>query len=260
MRPWPVLTSLHSLTTALAYWIAFGPHGPRAESPKGEGWRIASKVVQLVAVSVALFYTTRLFAKPPPRTLTKEWQEASNEYARVRQDLWSSLSIALHRANTIAFFINRKRTLNLSPASAVRVMRVLVTFRAPQPNLNKFKQEGSESGQTKSDHRPFRALRQYLRYLEEVSSGRLSLCFFHCCHPTDPTHTMYCLLCYNQNISLCSLRIQQHHHQFPRIEENIKISFLYTTACLITSSARLCRRIHRKCRHDNLWIIQLIDF
>ncbi|OKL55796.1 Cytochrome c oxidase polypeptide 5, mitochondrial [Talaromyces atroroseus] len=64
-----------------AYWIAFGAHGPRKEAPKGEGWKIASKVVQLVAVSVGLFYTTRLFAKPPPRTMTKEWQEASNEYA-----------------------------------------------------------------------------------------------------------------------------------------------------------------------------------
>ncbi|CRG83043.1 cytochrome c oxidase subunit IV [Talaromyces islandicus] len=64
-----------------AYWIAFGAHGPRKESPKGEGWRILSKVTQLVAVSVAIFYTTRLFAGSPPRTMTKEWQEASNEYA-----------------------------------------------------------------------------------------------------------------------------------------------------------------------------------
>jgi Cytochrome c oxidase subunit IV len=70
--------------TDIAYWIAFGAHGPRKETPKGEGWKIASKVVQLVAVSVAVFYSTRIFAKPPPRTMTKEWQEASNEYALVR--------------------------------------------------------------------------------------------------------------------------------------------------------------------------------
>lgn len=65
-----------------AYWIAFGSHGPRKEAPKGEGWKILSKVTQLVAVSVAVFYSTRFFAKEPPRTLTKEWQEASNEYAK----------------------------------------------------------------------------------------------------------------------------------------------------------------------------------
>lgn len=68
-----------------AYWIAFGSHGPRKETPKGEGWKVLSKVTQLVAVSVAVFYSTRIFAKEPPRTLTKEWQEASNEYAKVRR-------------------------------------------------------------------------------------------------------------------------------------------------------------------------------
>jgi len=65
-----------------AYWISFGNHGPRAEEPKGEGWRITSKVTQLLIVSVVLFAITRLFAKQPPRTMTKEWQEASNEYAK----------------------------------------------------------------------------------------------------------------------------------------------------------------------------------
>lgn len=69
----------------LAYWIAFGPHGPRAQAPKGEGLRIAVKVAQLTAVSVALFYVIHLFAKPQPKTMSKEWQEASNEYAKVRR-------------------------------------------------------------------------------------------------------------------------------------------------------------------------------
>ncbi|KAL1983357.1 hypothetical protein VTN96DRAFT_10416 [Rasamsonia emersonii] len=65
-----------------AYWIAFGPHGPRAEPPKGEGWKILIKVAQLFAVSLTLFAITRAFARDPPRTMTKEWQEASNEYAK----------------------------------------------------------------------------------------------------------------------------------------------------------------------------------
>lgn len=67
-----------------AYWIAFGAHGPRKEAPKGEGLKVFSKVTQLVAVSLAIFFATRLFAGAPPRTMTKEWQEASNEYALVR--------------------------------------------------------------------------------------------------------------------------------------------------------------------------------
>ncbi|KAK2766212.1 Cytochrome c oxidase subunit 5A [Arachnomyces sp. PD_36] len=64
-----------------AYWIAFGPHGPRAETPKGEGMRIVVQLMKYLAVSAALFYAFRLAAKPAPRTMTKEWQEASNEYA-----------------------------------------------------------------------------------------------------------------------------------------------------------------------------------
>jgi cytochrome c oxidase subunit 4 len=75
-----------SLTFSV-YWIAFGPHGPRAETPKGEGWKVFTKVMQLVVASLILFAVTRLFAKPPPRTMTKEWQEASNEYAKVRDSL-----------------------------------------------------------------------------------------------------------------------------------------------------------------------------
>lgn len=82
---WCIEEELADLVMFTAYWIAFGSHGPRKEAPKGEGWKVLSKVTQLVAVSVALFYSTRLFAKEPPRTLTKEWQEASNEYAKVRR-------------------------------------------------------------------------------------------------------------------------------------------------------------------------------
>jgi len=71
------------LLSLIAYWIAFGPHGPRAQTPKGEGWKILFKVTQLTLVSFALFYAIHLFAKPQPKTMSKEWQEASNEYALV---------------------------------------------------------------------------------------------------------------------------------------------------------------------------------
>ncbi|ODH46441.1 hypothetical protein GX48_07460 [Paracoccidioides brasiliensis] len=65
-----------------AYYIAFGPHGPRAETPKGEGVKVFVQVMKYVAISFVVFYTIRMFANPPPKTLTKEWQEATIEYAK----------------------------------------------------------------------------------------------------------------------------------------------------------------------------------
>ncbi|CAG8094115.1 unnamed protein product [Penicillium salamii] len=64
-----------------AYYIAFGAHGPRAQTPKGEGIRVLGKVAQLTAAAVAVFFTIHYFAGPKPGTMSKEWQEASNEYA-----------------------------------------------------------------------------------------------------------------------------------------------------------------------------------
>ncbi|OQD74975.1 hypothetical protein PENDEC_c009G03596 [Penicillium decumbens] len=81
-------TDWHQMTLhekKAAYWIAFGPHGPRAQPPKGEGWKILFKVGQLVLASVAVFYIIHFFAKPLPKTMSKEWQEASNEYAKAEK-------------------------------------------------------------------------------------------------------------------------------------------------------------------------------
>ncbi|KAK4082031.1 hypothetical protein PCL_04843 [Purpureocillium lilacinum] len=61
------------------YWIAFGPHGPRAVDPPGTNARIAWGVALGLGVSFAVFATIRAFAKPVPATMTKEYQEASNE-------------------------------------------------------------------------------------------------------------------------------------------------------------------------------------
>jgi cytochrome c oxidase subunit 4 len=73
----------------IAYWIAFGPHGPRAQAPPGEGSRVFFGTAIAVGASLALFGTTRLFAGNPPPTMNKEWQEAANEklvvrFARIR--------------------------------------------------------------------------------------------------------------------------------------------------------------------------------
>ncbi|MCJ1234279.1 Cytochrome c oxidase subunit 5A [Varicellaria rhodocarpa] len=65
-----------------AYWIAFGPHGPRALPPKGEGLKIFNYTMIGVAVSFALFLAIRSLSGPPPGTMTKEYQEMTNEYLR----------------------------------------------------------------------------------------------------------------------------------------------------------------------------------
>jgi len=75
----------HSLTPQekkAAYWIAFGPHGPRADAPPGESaYVLRYTILSLVAAGV-LFAGVRAFARPPPKTMTKEWQEAQNEYLK----------------------------------------------------------------------------------------------------------------------------------------------------------------------------------
>ena len=70
----------HTLT---AYWIAFGPHGPRSLPPPGENKKVALYTLAGLAVSFVVFATLRSFAKPPPHTMTREWQEAANERLKV---------------------------------------------------------------------------------------------------------------------------------------------------------------------------------
>ncbi|KAI1381320.1 cytochrome c oxidase subunit IV [Hypoxylon crocopeplum] len=65
-----------------AYWIAFGPHGPRAQPAAGEGRKVALYTALGVFASFALFATMRSFAGPAPSTMTREYQEASNEFLK----------------------------------------------------------------------------------------------------------------------------------------------------------------------------------
>ncbi|KAJ4369784.1 Cytochrome c oxidase subunit 5B, mitochondrial [Neocucurbitaria cava] len=66
-----------------AYYIAFGPHGPRRPAPPDEGRNVFFLTSAVIAGAFALFAFTRMFASPiRPRTMTKEWQEASEEYLK----------------------------------------------------------------------------------------------------------------------------------------------------------------------------------
>jgi cytochrome c oxidase subunit 4 len=75
------------LTTflSLAYYIAFGPHGPRRPPPPDEGRNVFFLSAGVIAAAFAVFAFGRMFASPiRPRTMTKEWQEATEEYLKVR--------------------------------------------------------------------------------------------------------------------------------------------------------------------------------
>jgi len=79
-----------------AYYIAFGPHGPRTPvNPPGTALKVTASVLGLIGVAAVLFGVLRSHAAPPPKTLTKEWQEASNEYAR-EQNLNPITGISSH--------------------------------------------------------------------------------------------------------------------------------------------------------------------
>ncbi|QIX01628.1 hypothetical protein AMS68_007145 [Peltaster fructicola] len=75
-------TQLTNQEKKAAYWIAFGPHGPRAEAPPGESATILWQVTLAVVVSFGLFGLVRAFARPPPSTMNKEWQEATEAYLK----------------------------------------------------------------------------------------------------------------------------------------------------------------------------------
>ncbi|KAK7693851.1 hypothetical protein QCA50_003424 [Cerrena zonata] len=65
-----------------AYYVAFGPHGPRKpHSNPGDGLKIAGSVVVAIAAAGLVFFGVRSQAPPPPKTINKEWEEAANQRA-----------------------------------------------------------------------------------------------------------------------------------------------------------------------------------
>ncbi|KAI9716935.1 MAG: Cytochrome c oxidase subunit 5 [Candelaria pacifica] len=77
-------TDWHELTMnekKAAYWIAFGPHGPRALPPPGEGWRVFRTTALGVGIALVIGFIG-VAVKNNPKTMTKEYQEATNEYLK----------------------------------------------------------------------------------------------------------------------------------------------------------------------------------
>ncbi|KAG0744066.1 hypothetical protein G6F57_006095 [Rhizopus arrhizus] len=66
-----------------AYYIAFGAHGPREPFTKpGHALKVLGGVTGVLAASGALFYAIRLNGQETPRTINKEWEQATNEYLK----------------------------------------------------------------------------------------------------------------------------------------------------------------------------------
>jgi len=56
---------------------------------------VAGYVAAGIGASFALFAFIRMFARGPPSTMNKEYQEATNEYLKVCLDLLFSLTLLL---------------------------------------------------------------------------------------------------------------------------------------------------------------------
>ncbi|CAE6492283.1 unnamed protein product [Rhizoctonia solani] len=69
-----------------AYFVAFGPHGPRTPtSPTGQGTKVIAGTLFVILAAGGAFGVVRAFgveyAGPVPRTITKEYEQAMNERA-----------------------------------------------------------------------------------------------------------------------------------------------------------------------------------
>jgi cytochrome c oxidase subunit 4 len=66
-----------------AYYVAYGAHGPRAPlNQPGNGLRVLGGTALAIGTAFAIFSGFRARAPPPPKSMTKEWQEAMNEKAK----------------------------------------------------------------------------------------------------------------------------------------------------------------------------------
>lgn len=63
--------------------MAYGAHGPRAPiNTPGNSMRVLIGTALAIGTAFTIFSAFRATAPPPPKTLTKEWQEAQNATAK----------------------------------------------------------------------------------------------------------------------------------------------------------------------------------
>lgn len=79
---WQELTPMEKKAS---YWIAFGPHGPRALPPPDENRKVFMGTLIGIGAACVLFFGIRQLARPPPKTMTREWEEATNEYLKAQK-------------------------------------------------------------------------------------------------------------------------------------------------------------------------------
>ncbi|KAF9425741.1 Cytochrome c oxidase subunit 5A [Entomortierella beljakovae] len=69
-----------------AFWISFGPYGSRRPlTGPYHGLKVFTGTVGVIGVAFVLFLWIRSKGGEKPITTRKEWQEASNEYARTNK-------------------------------------------------------------------------------------------------------------------------------------------------------------------------------
>lgn len=87
-----------------------------------------------VVISAVIFFGIHSFSRPPPRTMTKEWQEATNEYLKVgyfrRLPSMRLVTSHVHHQTYADNILNRKKESTPSTVSAAKVTRVKDMCRA----------------------------------------------------------------------------------------------------------------------------------
>lgn len=74
---WKELTPLEKRA---AWYVSYGEWGPRSPvHPKGSGRQIFVGILAGVAAAAALFLAVKAVTPPLPKTMSSEWQTASNE-------------------------------------------------------------------------------------------------------------------------------------------------------------------------------------
>ncbi|KAG7666117.1 cox5 [[Candida] subhashii] len=78
--PWNELTSAEKKA---AYYISFGAWGPRRPIyGPGDKQKVFWGVVGGIVASIVIFAGIKQLAAPAPHTMTREWQEKSDEYLK----------------------------------------------------------------------------------------------------------------------------------------------------------------------------------